>query len=104
LTKKQQFIILILTVSYDKTKELVGMVVSFITCFVFRPPIWTCFLLMIPMVVDGTVQMFTKYESNNRRRFITGFLFGYGFFMIFVIMTVVVWGLGVEYGKTLREK
>lgn len=77
---------------------------SFITCFFFRPPLWVCFILMIPMVVDGTVQMFTRYESNNRRRFVTGFLFGYALFMIFAIITVVVWNFGIEYGKTLRVK
>ena len=77
---------------------------SFITCFFFRPSLWVCFILMIPMVVDGAVQMFTRYESNNRRRFVTGFLFGYALFMIFAIITVVVWNLGVEYGKTLRVK
>lgn len=48
--------------------------------------------------------MFTKYESTNRRRFVTGFLFGYGFLMIFVIITVMIWNLGMEYGKTLVVK
>ena len=33
---------------------------------------------MVPLVVDGTVQLLTNYESNNYRRLITGFLFGIG--------------------------
>ncbi|MBR6959542.1 MAG: DUF2085 domain-containing protein, partial [Clostridiales bacterium] len=30
-----------------------------------------------PMALDGTVQRFTDYESNNRRRLITGLLWGF---------------------------
>lgn len=35
-------------------------------------------LLTIPMLTDGFIQLKTKYISNNRRRLITGFLFGLG--------------------------
>lgn len=31
------------------------------------------------MVLDGVIQLKTKYVSNNYKRFITGVLFGYGF-------------------------
>jgi uncharacterized membrane protein len=37
------------------------------------------FLLMLPLMIDGTVQYTTKYISNNRRRLITGWLYGIGF-------------------------
>lgn len=37
-------------------------------------------LLVIPLIIDGTIQYLTDYNSNNRRRFITGFLYGNGFF------------------------
>ena len=36
-------------------------------------------ILMIPLAVDGTVQYFSKYESNNKKRFISGFLYGFAF-------------------------
>lgn len=39
-------------------------------------------ILMIPMMLDGYFQYFRKKESTNRRRFVTGFLFGIGFLMI----------------------
>ena len=86
------------------TGELVGMVVSLFSCFFFQLPIWGCVLIMIPLVVDGTLQMFTKYESNNRRRFVTGFLFGYGLFMLFAISMIVVTELGIQVGRELKNK
>lgn len=36
-------------------------------------------LLLIPLAVDGTVQYFTPYESNNYKRVITGVLYGFAF-------------------------
>ena len=37
-------------------------------------------LCQLPLAIDGTIQYYSKYRSNNRRRFLTGFLFGYGVF------------------------
>lgn len=34
------------------------------------------FILMIPMIIDGFVQLKTKYVSTNRKRIVTGILFG----------------------------
>ena len=36
-------------------------------------------LFMLPMLIDGFVQLLTKYTSTNLRRVITGFLFGIAF-------------------------
>lgn len=36
-------------------------------------------ILMLPLAIDGTVQYFTRYESNNRKRFISGLLYGFAF-------------------------
>lgn len=41
-------------------------------------------LLTIPLMVDGTVQLKTTYESNNTKRFVSGVLFGYGASELFV--------------------
>ena len=57
----------------------------------------TSAIILLPMIVDGFVQMKTSYESNNRRRFITGFFFGYGLFMIFVVTSIMAF----EYGRSL---
>ncbi len=36
-------------------------------------------ILMAPLAIDGTIQYFTKYESNNKRRIISGILYGFSF-------------------------
>lgn len=41
-------------------------------------------VMMAPMIIDGFVQLWTSYESNNRRRFITGFLFGIAFIFLLI--------------------
>lgn len=33
-------------------------------------------LLATPLIIDGTLQQYTKYESNNFKRFVTGIMFG----------------------------
>ena len=35
-------------------------------------------LMMIPLIIDGTIQHKTDYESNNAKRLASGLLFGYG--------------------------
>ena len=36
-------------------------------------------LLLFPLAIDGTVQYFTSYQSNNCKRVITGALYGFAF-------------------------
>lgn len=36
-------------------------------------------LLLFPLAIDGTIQYFTTYESNNYKRVITGTLYGFAF-------------------------
>ena len=35
-------------------------------------------LCMIPLVLDGTIQKLTRYESTNSKRVVTGILYGFG--------------------------
>jgi len=62
------------------TGELIGLIagIPIAICFGY-PQFWIVALMMVPLVVDGLVQRLTKYESNNRRRLITGILFGIAF-------------------------
>lgn len=53
---------------------------------------------MLPMIIDGTVQMLTSYESNNIKRFVTGFLFGYALFMFVAVSTVATFNFGLQIG------
>lgn len=42
--------------------------------------------LLVPLAIDGTVQYCTSYESNNKKRFITGVLYGFAFTSITIRM------------------
>ncbi|MBQ1251411.1 MAG: DUF2085 domain-containing protein, partial [Firmicutes bacterium] len=53
------------------TGQLVGLVVAIVSLWFYVPPIWVSLVLLIPLVVDGFVQLLTRYESNNIRRLIT---------------------------------
>lgn len=36
-------------------------------------------ILRFPLILDGTIQHFTSYNSNNLKRVLTGFLYGIAF-------------------------
>lgn len=50
--------------------------------------------MMIPMILDGFIQLKTRYESTNPRRLVTGFFFGYSIIVLLVISTAAVYRLG----------
>lgn len=47
-----------------------------------KPQIFTGFLLVIPMVFDGAIQLAGIKESTNMRRFVTGIMGGTGLIFI----------------------
>lgn len=54
---------------------------------------------MIPMVIDGFIQLKTSYESNNIKRLITGSLFGYGFCNLFIKSLIFTYLCGQNFSK-----
>lgn len=54
------------------------------------------YLLVIPLIVDGLLQRFTRYESNNYTRLITGLLFAPGFVILFGYINYFI-NLGFNY-------
>lgn len=59
------------------TGELIGILAGIPIAVIWGYPKFYIVVLMIaPLVIDGTVQRFTPYESTNIRRLITGTLFG----------------------------
>ena len=59
------------------TGELIGILVGIpIVIFFGIPRFWIMVLMMLPLIMDGTVQRLTSYESKNMRRLATGILFG----------------------------
>lgn len=62
------------------TGLLCGYLIAGILCIWEMIPAWYwCFCMLIPMALDGMVQLKTKYESNNLKRMVTGCIAGYGF-------------------------
>ena len=51
------------------TGELVGILLCPVTFPLVSWSPWIFAVLMLPMILDGVIQMLTSYESNNRRRF-----------------------------------
>ena len=65
------------------TGEFIGMIVCIPIAFKIKNLNWLYIILLsLPLIVDGFIQLFTNYESNNFRRIITGFLFGIAFIFI----------------------
>jgi uncharacterized membrane protein len=46
------------------------------------------------MILDGGIQLLTRYESTNIRRFFTGLFFGYGFFYLIAASLVATYWIG----------
>lgn len=74
------------------TGMIIGEMLALITFFFgYKININTCIIMIIPMVLDGTIQFRTKYTSNNLKRITTGIVFGFGFVeLIFLLITYVV--------------
>lgn len=76
------------------TGELIGIIFSLATCYFFRVNTFISLIMLIPLIVDGVVQMKTNYESKNYRRFITGILFGYALINLIAISSIYTYDLG----------
>lgn len=67
------------------TGELIGMIVAIPIAFKIKDLNWVYIILLsLPLILDGFIQLFTKYESNNFKRVVTGFLFGVA--LIFILL------------------
>ena len=85
------------------TGELAGILIGAVSCFFLRPSLKTAIILMVTMVADGMIQSLSHYESTNPKRFITGLLFGYGFFMVFAVTTIMAFKYGFNLGIELLK-
>lgn len=83
------------------TGELVGILAAVGSVAFVRPALWVLPVLMVPMVLDGGIQMFTPYESGNLRRVVTGALFGFGLTDLFLVSTAAVFRYGMALGERL---
>lgn len=60
------------------TGIIVSTIIAWITYWKVKLKTPIAVLLIIPMAIDGSVQYFKHIESDNKRRFITGLMGGYG--------------------------
>lgn len=60
------------------TGILISTIFTYIFYFKKRVKIEKCIWMMIPLVVDGSLQYLEICESNNRRRLVTGLFWGFG--------------------------
>lgn len=60
---------------------------------------WVAALMLVPLIADGLIQLLTAYESTNIRRLVTGILFGYGLFSLFLISYIAT----VRFGYNLTH-
>lgn len=86
------------------TGELIGILVSFVLFWFWRPSLISAIIMLIPLIIDGFIQRLTSYESNNFKRMVTGFLFGIGFAAIISIILSYAFNLGLEYGRSIRKQ
>jgi len=83
------------------TGELAGILAALATWWLYHPgPLWSAALLL-PLVLDGVIQLCTAYESRNRRRLWTGILFGYGLTSLLLLSAVWVFRQGYALGQGL---
>ncbi|MDE6475362.1 MAG: DUF2085 domain-containing protein [Erysipelotrichaceae bacterium] len=85
------------------TGELIGIIISIMTFKFYSPNLLVNILIMIPMLFDGLLQLLTKYESNNIKRLITGILFGYALYNLFIMSIGYVWKLGYDFGEYINR-
>ncbi len=85
------------------TGELIGIILSIFLYRFYSFSILVNIIVMIPMMIDGFFQLLTKYESNNFKRLVTGILFGYGFFNLFLKSIFFAIALGEYYARLYKN-
>ncbi|MUV37557.1 uncharacterized protein JNUCC1_01363 [Lentibacillus sp. JNUCC-1] len=82
------------------TGILLGYVIGIVYGILFGAiSFWIAAILMLPFVIDGSIQYAGKLESTNARRFVTGITGGIG--IVFVLYGIGV--LGANHGKQMAE-
>lgn len=83
--------------------ELLGILGSVVLFWLWRPNVITSLIMLLPLILDGFIQVLTKYESTNVRRLFTGILFGIGIASLFAQSTIVAFEFGIEIGRSLKK-
>lgn len=70
------------------TGIIIGELVALLLSVVYQKYHILILTMLFPMLLDGTIQFFTQYVSNNTRRLITGILFGFSF--LYSILMLII--------------
>lgn len=80
----------------------VGYILSIFSLLLFGlMKLWMIALFILPMAIDGTGQLFNKWVSTNRRRFVTGLIGGVGVMYIFYTISYQIYLFGRFIGGNL---
>jgi uncharacterized membrane protein len=73
------------------TGIFIGQIIGIILIILgFRLEFLWSIVLIVPMSIDGLIQLIKIMESNNVRRFITGFISGIGYmYLLFNIVVII---------------
>ncbi len=74
----------------------IGFFLFTIILYFINISFWVMIIFLIPLILDGVLQLLTDYKSNNIKRFITGVLFSLGMILILSFfmdktIDVIVW-------------
>ncbi|NLY80348.1 MAG: DUF2085 domain-containing protein [Lysinibacillus sp.] len=84
------------------TGIMIGYIIGLLILATYgRISLLLSFALIIPMIIDGTGQLFYKWESNNIRRLITGMMGGISIDFIIINFTIIFINMGREFGHSL---
>lgn len=67
-----------------------GIAIGHIAAFVLSPFItikYSISVLTLPLIIDGTTQYLTTYESSNLKRIVSGLLYGFAFTSLMIHST-----------------
>lgn len=81
------------------TGELIGILGGIVVNIFVKANLLTIIILMLPMLIDGFLQLKTSYTSNNFKRLLTGILFGYSLISLFILTTIAAFLYGYHLFK-----
>lgn len=85
------------------TGELAGIIIASLTYLWGTPTVPILFLLLLPLILDGGVQLLTTYQSNHFKRMTTGLLFGYAVLTLILLSASHVLEIGTQVGISLKH-
>jgi len=65
------------------TGVIIGEIIAIIMLFTIKIDLLYSFILVVPLIIDGSLQYINILQSNNIRRVMTGFLAGVGLTYIY---------------------